>query len=79
MIILWAEKVNKFFSTVVRIQNDRGQTVCKDGPYRFVRHPRYLGGLLYAIVTPFVLSSFLGINSSSNFGGFAVYKNLFRR
>lgn len=61
MIILWAEKVNKFFSTVVRIQNDRGQTVCKDGPYRFVRHPRYLGGLLYAIVTPFVLSSFWGL------------------
>ena len=61
IIILWAKKVNKFFSTVVRIQKDRGQTVCKDGPYRFVRHPGYLGGLLYNIVTPFVLSSFWGL------------------
>jgi len=61
IIILWAKKVNKFFSTVVRIQKDRGQTVCKDGPYRFVRHPGYLGGLLCNIVTPFVLSSFWGL------------------
>ena len=61
IIILWAKKANKFFSTVVRIQKDRGQTVCKDGPYRFVRHPGYLGGLLYIIVTPFVLSSFWGL------------------
>lgn len=61
IIILWAKKVNKFFSTVVRIQKDRGQTVCKDGPYRFVRHPGYLGGLLYIIVTPIVLSSFWGL------------------
>jgi protein-S-isoprenylcysteine O-methyltransferase Ste14 len=61
IIVLWAKKVNKFFSTVVRIQKDRGQTVCKDGPYRFVRHPGYLGGLLYTIVTPIVLSSFWGL------------------
>jgi len=61
IIILWAKKVNKFFSIVVRIQKDRGQTVCKDGPYRFVRHPGYLGGLLYIIVTPLVLSSFWGL------------------
>jgi len=61
IIVLWAKKVNKFFSIVVRIQKDRGQTVCKDGPYRFVRHPGYLGGLLYIIVTPFVLSSFWGL------------------
>jgi len=61
IIILWAKKVNKFFSTVVRIQKDRGQTVCKDGPYRFVRHPGYIGGLLHIIVTPLVLSSFWGL------------------
>jgi len=61
IIVLWAKKVNKFFSIVVRIQNDRGQTVCKDGPYRFVRHPGYLGGLIYIIVTPIILSSFWGL------------------
>ena len=61
IIVLWAKKVNRFFSSVVRIQKDRGQTVCKDGPYRFVRHPGYLGGLLFTIATPLVLGSWWGL------------------
>lgn len=61
VIILWAMMVNKFFSSVVRIQKDRNQTVCKDGPYHFVRHPGYLGGILYTTATPFVLGSFWGL------------------
>lgn len=61
IIILWAKKVNTYFSSVVRIQKDRKQTVCKEGPYGFVRHPGYLGGLLYTIATPFVLGSFWGL------------------
>jgi protein-S-isoprenylcysteine O-methyltransferase Ste14 len=61
IIFLWAKMANKFFSTVVRIQKDRDQTVCKDGPYRFVRHPGYLGGLLYITATPLVLGSFWGL------------------
>jgi len=61
MIVLWAKRTNKFFSSVVRIQSDRGQKVCKDGPYRFVRHPGYVGGILFSIATPIVLGSFLGL------------------
>lgn len=61
ILVLWAKKVNRFFSSVVRIQKERGQTVCKDGPYRLVRHPGYLGGLLYTIVTPLVLGSLWGL------------------
>jgi len=57
-LLLWAKRANRFFSSVVRIQADRRQTVCKDGPYRFVRHPGYLGGLLSWMVTPSVLGSF---------------------
>jgi protein-S-isoprenylcysteine O-methyltransferase Ste14 len=34
---------NRFFSSVVRIQTDRGHVVCDTGPYRFVRHPGYAG------------------------------------
>ncbi len=60
-IILWAKRSNRFFSPVVRIQTDRGQTVCKEGPYGFVRHPGYMGGLIYAIVSPLVLNSFWGL------------------
>ena len=32
IIILRAKMVNKYFSAVVRIQTDRGHTVCKEGP-----------------------------------------------
>ncbi len=35
----WAFAENRFFSSVVRIQTDRGHTVCDSGPYRIVRHP----------------------------------------
>jgi protein-S-isoprenylcysteine O-methyltransferase Ste14 len=42
----WAFAENRFFSSVVRIQTDRGHVVCDSGPYRIVRHPGYAGNLL---------------------------------
>ena len=39
----WAMVANRFFSAVVRIQTDRGQTVVTSGPYRFVRAPGLRG------------------------------------
>ena len=53
----WAMVSNPFFSTVVRIQADRGHTVATGGPYRFVRHPGYAGGLVMTLATPFLLGS----------------------
>ena len=61
IIVIWAKKANKFFSSVVRIQSDRKQIVCSNGPYRFIRHPGYLGGIIFTIVTPFLLGSFWGL------------------
>lgn len=43
---VWALLENRFFSSVVRIQTDRGHVVCDTGPYRFVRHPGYAGNIL---------------------------------
>jgi protein-S-isoprenylcysteine O-methyltransferase Ste14 len=42
----WAFVENRFFSSVVRIQTDRGHMVCDTGPYRIVRHPGYAGSVL---------------------------------
>jgi len=42
----WAVVENRFFSSVVRIQTERGHVVCDTGPYRFVRHPGYAGNIL---------------------------------
>ena len=54
----WAMISNTYFSTAVRIQTDRGHTVCRSGPYRFVRHPGYAGFVLQSLGTPILLGSF---------------------
>jgi len=41
----WALIENRFFSTFVRIQKDRGHEVCSSGPYQIVRHPGYAGNI----------------------------------
>ena len=48
---------NRFFSGVVRLQTDRGQQVVSSGPYRWMRHPGYVGGILTYLATPFFLDS----------------------
>ena len=53
----WALVENRFFSAVVRIQTDRGHSVCSTGPYHVVRHPGYAGGILFYLMTPLILSS----------------------
>ena len=56
-LFLWSKRTNRFFSSVVRIQTDRNQQVCQDGPYRFIRHPGYLSGILFTLASPIVLGS----------------------
>lgn len=53
----WAMAANRFFSGVIRIQEDRGHSVQTGGPYRFVRHPGYVGGILHHIAAPLMLGS----------------------
>lgn len=53
----WAMTSNKFFSTAVRIQTDRGHQVVTAGPYRYVRHPGYVGFIIVNFVTPIILGS----------------------
>ena len=53
----WALMENRFFSGVVRIQTDRDHHVVDTGPYAWVRHPGYVGGLLSAFATPILLDS----------------------
>jgi len=57
-LIAWAMHTNKFFSSVVRIQKDRGHIVIDRGPYRFVRHPGYAGMAAFTLATPLILNSY---------------------
>ena len=53
----WAMMTNRFFSSHVRIQSDRGQHVVDQGMYSVVRHPGYASGLLAWIAAPVFFSS----------------------
>jgi protein-S-isoprenylcysteine O-methyltransferase Ste14 len=57
--VIWAMRVNRFFSSAVRIQFDRGQHVISDGPYRYVRHPGYTAGLVVILANGVALGSWL--------------------
>ena len=56
-IIVWATASNAFFSSTVRIQKERGHTVATGGPYRFVRHPAYIGMVFEFLAVPIMLGS----------------------
>jgi len=57
MFSTWATFSNRFFSSHVRIQTDRGHTVVRSGPYQFMRHPGYAGVIVSWLSTPIFFSS----------------------
>jgi len=54
---LWAMSANAYLSTMVRIQDDRGHQVVTTGPYRYVRHPMYVGTIFFGLCMPLFLGS----------------------
>ncbi len=60
-LTIWAVVVNRFFSPVVRLQKDRGHHLVTFGPYRFVRHPGYLGMVLSVPASGLALGSWWGL------------------
>jgi protein-S-isoprenylcysteine O-methyltransferase Ste14 len=58
LLFNWAMIANRFFSSHVRIQKDRGHAVISSGPYKIVRHPGYAGDALAWLAVPFFFSSY---------------------
>ena len=56
-LIIWAFRENAFLAEYVRIQEERGHTVCTTGPYRIVRHPMYVGVIVTILGVPVLLGS----------------------
>jgi protein-S-isoprenylcysteine O-methyltransferase Ste14 len=56
-LIGWTMVTNRYAETSVRIQTDRGHTVISSGPYRFVRHPMYVGAILMYLAIPLIWGS----------------------
>lgn len=61
LLFLIAQKQNRFFSSTVRIQADRGHEVCETGLYKFVRHPAYMGSVIQTIGFPLLFGSLWSI------------------
>jgi len=61
VVFLTARSQNCFFSSVVRIQRERGHVVCDTGLYKTVRHPGYLGMILSLVGIPFITTSMWSI------------------
>ena len=56
-LIFWVASVNTYLSRAVRIQEERDQQVVSRGPYRWVRHPMYVGVILLMLGIPLMLGS----------------------
>jgi protein-S-isoprenylcysteine O-methyltransferase Ste14 len=61
LLFLVAQKQNKFFSSTVRIQTDRGHIVCETGLYKIVRHPAYMGSIIQSLGFPLLFGSLWSI------------------
>lgn len=75
-LVTWAMHMNPFFSSVVRIQADRGQRLIREGPYRFVRHPGYSAGLIICLSSGLALGSWIAGLSGYGFIVFLVERTV---
>jgi protein-S-isoprenylcysteine O-methyltransferase Ste14 len=63
-LLTWAMISNAFFSQIVRIQSDRDHSVTTGGPYRYVRHPAYVGMILFELGMSTLLASWWAMAAS---------------
>jgi protein-S-isoprenylcysteine O-methyltransferase Ste14 len=59
VVIFFVFRENTFTSQTVEVE--AGQQVISTGPYAFVRHPMYVGGLIFMLAIPLALGSLWGL------------------
>jgi protein-S-isoprenylcysteine O-methyltransferase Ste14 len=57
LLTIWAMVSNRYFYGRVRVEKDRGHTVASTGPYQAVRHPGYVGAIIFNLAVPLLLDS----------------------
>jgi protein-S-isoprenylcysteine O-methyltransferase Ste14 len=59
VIVFWSGiALGRLYSAEVTIQKDH--QLITDGPYRYIRHPRYAGGIIYALGFALLFRSWIG-------------------
>jgi protein-S-isoprenylcysteine O-methyltransferase Ste14 len=65
ILVFWTVKENSYLSEMVRIQEERGHQVCTTGPYQYVRHPMYVGVIIFLFCLPLCLGSLYALVPAS--------------
>jgi protein-S-isoprenylcysteine O-methyltransferase Ste14 len=77
VLIARAMLANRFFSAVVRIQDERGHRVVDTGPYAIVRHPGYAGMILFAPLSGLALGSWISVAFGLGYSALVLRRVLF--
>ncbi len=56
---MWVIDLNRYAARTIQVEE--GQRVISSGPYRYVRHPLYAGGLLMWLATALALGSYVAL------------------
>jgi protein-S-isoprenylcysteine O-methyltransferase Ste14 len=77
MVVLFrVMRANPFYSSVVRVQADRGQHAVTAGPYRWVRHPGYAATLFGLFSGSLALGSWLATIPALGFATLFIRRTL---
>jgi protein-S-isoprenylcysteine O-methyltransferase Ste14 len=74
LLSIWATAANKFYGRFVRIQKERGHRVISEGPYRYLRHPGYLGQIIFGLASALALASLWTLIPGGLFAGLLVVR-----
>ena len=77
LLVVRAMSVNRFFSAVVRVQDDRGHRVVDRGPYARVRHPGYAGMIPAVPFSGLALGSWVSVAIALVYSGLILRRVLF--
>src|SRR5688572_5559313 len=72
-----AARTNRFFSSVVRIQSERGHRVVDTGPYATIRHPGYAGMLPLVQFSALALGSWFAFVAAFSYSALILRRVLF--
>jgi protein-S-isoprenylcysteine O-methyltransferase Ste14 len=68
ILIFFVMRENTYLSRIVEIQEDRYHKVIITGPYKYVRHPMYVGVITFVFCIPLALGSLYALFPSSLLG-----------